>query len=644
MKNFSNKYKVRYSGGDIEPHEVFLDKLAHTKEEEMGISEKKLEVPIKEKMPYMLLGLFLLLAIVLLFKIFYLQTIEGEKLYLISKNNKGGVTLITPERGIIYDRNLKKLVLNSPALDLVCDRRQFLQSDSQTLNEIENIALALGREPEDIKTQIELAESSKVLISENISHDKLLVLEAKINEFTGCQIEKNTIRNYVLGAPLAHLLGYTGRINKEELDFSQNYAVNDYIGKTGLEKSYEDYLRGNPGEVELVKNVLEGGKAEIVVSEPESGKNLILNIDFELQQKIYEALEKSIKNVGSKKGAALALDPKTGAVLALVSYPSYDNNLFSKGISYEEYDKIQSDSSQPLFNRAVAAQYPTGSAIKPFTASAALQEKIISSEKKINDLGYISIRSRYDPSVVWIFRGIKPHGWVDMRQALAVSSNIYFYTIGGGYGDQPGLGPTRIKKYLELFGWGAKTGIDLPGELQGFIPSPEWKKQNIKESWWDGDSYNLSIGQSYLKVTPLQVASAYCAIANKGTLYKPQIVNRIVDASTSPSRVIKQFEPEVIRSNFIDEKNLQIVREGMRDVVTQPYGTAISLNSLAVHVAAKTGTAETSRDGYFNTWSASFAPYENPEIVLVAVIENVEGLRAPTTTVAREVLSWYFSK
>lgn len=621
------KYKIRHSGGDIEPHEVFLDKLAHAKEEKMGISEKKLEVPIKEKIPYMLLGLFLLLAAVLLFKIFYLQTIEAEKLYLISKNNKGGITLIAPERGIIYDRNLKKLVLNSPALDFVCDRRQFLQSDSQTLNEIENIASALDRDPEDIKKQIEQSENSKVLISENISHDKLLVLEAKINEFTGCQIEKNTIRNYVLGVPLAHLLGYTGRINKEELDSSQNYAVNDYIGKTGLEKSYEDYLRGIPGEVE-------GG--EIVVSEPEPGKNLILNIDYELQQKVYEALEKNIKNIGSKKGAAIALDPRTGAVLALVSYPSYDNNLFSKGISYEEYDKIQSDFSQPLFNRAVTAQYQTGSIIKPFTASGALQEEIISPTKKINDLGYISVRSRYDPNVVWTFRGIKPHGWVDMRQALAVSSNIYFYTIGGGYGDQQGLGPTRIKKYLELFGWGAKTGIDLPGELQGFIPSPEWKKQNVKESWWDGDTYNLSIGQSYLKVTPLQVAVAYSAIANKGTLYKPQIVNKIVDGP--------EFKPEVIRSNFIDVENLQIVREGMRDVVMQPYGTAISLNSLPVRVAAKTGTAETSRSGYYNTWSASFAPYENPEIVFVAVIENVEGLKAPTTTVAREVLNWYFSK
>ena len=627
MTNFSNKYKIRHLGGDIEPHEVFLDKLAHAKEEEIGISEKKLEVPIKEKIPYILLGLFLLLAIVLLFKIFYLQTIEGKKLYLISKNNKGGVTLITPERGIIYDRNLKKLVLNAPAFDLVCDRRQFLQSNSQTLNEIENIAAALGRDPEDIKKQIELAENPKVLISENISHDNLLVLEAKINEFTGCQIEKNTIRNYVLGVPFAHLLGYTGRINKEELDSSQNYAVNDYIGKTGLEKFYEDYLRGNPGEIEAAK---------IVVSEPEPGKNLILNIDSELQQKVYEALEKSIKNVGSKKGAAIALDPKTGAVLALVSYPSYDNNLFSKGISYQEYDKIQNDSSQPLFDRAVAAQYPTGSTIKPFTASGALQEKIISPEKKINDLGYISVYSQYDPSVVWTYRGIKPHGWVDMRQALAVSSNIYFYTIGGGYGDQQGLGPTRIKKYLELFGWGAKTGIDLPGELPGFVPSPEWKKQNIKESWWDGDTYNLSIGQSYLKVTPLQVAAAYCAIANGGTLYKPQIVNRIVDGP--------EFEPEVIRSNFIDAENLQIIREGMRDVVMQPYGTAISLNSLPVHAAAKTGTAETSRPGYYNTWVVSFAPYENPEILLVAVIENVEGLKAPTTTVAREVLNWYFTR
>ncbi len=422
----------------------------------------------------------------------------------------------------------------------------------------------------------------------------------------------------------SHILGYTGRINQTELDNNSNYAVNDYIGKQGIEKSYEESLRGIPGKFEKEKTL----------SEPESGKNLVLSIDLGLQNKIYDELKKGIEKIGVKKGAAVALDPRTGQVLALVSYPSYDDNLFAKGILKEEFDKIQNNPSNPLFNRVLSAQYPTGSTIKPFIASGALQEKTISPDKKILDNGFIEIINKYDPSIVYRFSGIEPKGWVDMKKAIAVSSNIYFYTVGGGYGDQQGLGPTRIKKYLELFGWGEKTGIDIPGEFKGFVPSPEWKKQTKNESWWDGDTYNLSIGQSDLKVTPLQVAMAYSSIANGGTLYKPQIVQKIING--------QEFKPEIIRDNFIDSENLQIVKEGMRDGVL--YGSSATLNSLPVQVASKTGTAETSRKGYYNAWVSAFAPYENPEIVLVTTIEDIQGLGAATLPVAKEVLRWYFSQ
>lgn len=639
-----NKYKIKKSGGDVEPHEVFLDKLAKIKEEEWGLSEKKLEVPLKKKMSYILLGIFLFFAFILFSKTFFLQILQGTKLRLISENNKGRITLITPERGIIYDKNLKKLVSNYPAYDFTCDRRQFLQSSEPILNEIKSIADFSNIAFEDLKKRFEQSDESEVLIYENIPQEKLLVLEAKIGELSGCQIKKNTVRNYAYGEIFSHLLGYTGRINEDELDNSKNYAVNDYIGKSGLEKFYESYLRGTPGGLEEVKTAAGIEKGEKIISEPELGKNLILNIDSDLQSQIYSALEKSIKNIGAKKGAAVAMDPRNGAVLALVSYPSYDDNLFSGGILQSEFDKIQNDSSQPLFNRAIAAQYPTGSTIKPFEASGALQEKIISPDKKINDIGYIEVRSQNDPNVVYRYEGVTPHGWVDMREAIAVSSNIYFYTVGGGYKDQQGLGPARIKKYLELFGWGKKTGIDLPGEFEGFIPAPEWKKQTIKEAWWDGDTYNLSIGQSYLKVTPLQVAAAYCAIANGGILYRPQIVNKIVDSLASSAQPLKSFVPEIISQNFISADNLQIVREGMLDAVQKSYGSSVSLNDLPVDVAAKTGTAETGRDGYYNTWVSAFAPYDNPEIVFVTTIEGVQGLRAATLPVAHDVLKWYFSK
>ena len=640
-------YKVKNRSFDVEPHEIFLDTMAQKKEDELGISEIKFEVPLSERMSHILFGIFLVIALVLFSKTFYLQAVEGKKLLTQAENNKGSASLIMPERGIIYDKNLKKLVINSPAYDLVCDRAKFSVSTlgrsrtgeaEKNTKQINDIAVILGKDYAEIESKIINADSAEALVAENISHENLLVLETKINDITGCKIQQNTKRGYVYGSVFSQILGYTGRINKNEYSDSFGYLINDIIGKDGLEKQYESYLRGTPGQSKSAKE-----RDEVDVA-PISGNNLILNIDANLQKKIYESLEKSIKNIGSKKGAAVAMNPKTGAVLALVSYPAYDDNMFSGGISYEDYNGLLNDPSQPLFNRVLASRYPTGSTIKPFEALAALQEKLISPEKEINDIGYIEVKSVYDPSVVYRFGGVTPHGWVDMRKALAVSSNIYFYTIGGGYGDQKGLGPTRIKKYLSLFGWGTATGIDLPGEVTGFIPDPEWKKKTKGANWTDGDTYNLSIGQSDLQVTPLQLASAYCAIANGGTLYKPQILNKVIGPLTSSAQPIKEFFPEIIRSNFIDEANLKIVQEGMRMGVTDEEGSSFSLNNLPVDVASKTGTAEIGREGVFQAWIASYAPYEDPEIVFVATIENVEGLRAATLPVAKEVLEWYFSK
>lgn len=634
---FTKKYSIKNKyNTDIEPHEVFLDNLAKSEEKESGFSEKKLEVPLKERTAYTLFAIFLLFVILLFAKTFYLQIIDGKRLYALAENNKGKSVLIKPERGIIYDRNMKKMVSNSPAFDLICDRRSFPVSSEETLKELAQMGEILGKDPMDLENKINASEESSVLMFENLPHETLLVLEARIKEFPGCQIDNNVIRNYVLGSSFSHLLGYTSRVTEQDIQSLKSYALNDSSGKTGLEKSYEDYLRGIPGRVEAQKTAIGVLKGQKVVKDPVAGNNLVLNIDSNLQQKLYDELEKSIKNIGSKKGAAVAMDPRNGEVLALVSYPSYDNNLFSKGISQKDLDSLLNDSSQPFFDRAISAQYPTGSTIKPFEASGALQENLISPTKLINDPGYIEVKSKYDPSIVYRFGGVTPHGLVDMRKAIAVSSNIYFYTVGGGYGDQKGLGPTKIANYLSLFGWGQKTGIDLPGEFKGFIPSPEWKKQVKGENWWDGDTYNLSIGQSDLQVTPLQLASAYCVIANNGTLYKPQIVNKIID--------VKEFKPEIIRQSFIDTKNLQVVREGMRLGVTSPEGSSYSLNNLPVPVAAKTGTAEIGKIGVYNTWSSVFAPYENPNIVLVVTIEDVQGLRAATLPVAHNVLDWYFKR
>jgi len=636
----SNKYKIKESFGNLETHEVFLDTLAHQKEEELGISEKKFEVKIKEKIIYSIFGLFLVLVAGLFGKTLYLQTIEGRQLYAVSESNKGTITLIRPERGIIYDRNLQKLVVNAPAYDLLCDKKHFLASSGDLEKEIALMSSILGQPAQDLQAHLTDSAQPKVLLAENISQETLLVLEARAAELPGCKVQKNTVRSYALGESFSHVLGYGSKINKDELAGVQNYTVSDYIGKTGLEKFYEAVLRGTPGQHEVIKTATGVQKGDQVLVQPVAGNNLVLNIDAGLQQKTYEALEKSIKNIGSKKGAAVALDPRTGAVLALVSYPAYDNNIFSQGISQADFNALINNPNQPFFDRAIAAQYPTGSTIKPFLASGALQEKIISPTKIINDPGFLLVQSQNDPDVQYRFGGVTPHGDVDMRAALAVSSNIYFYTIGGGYGDQKGLGPSGIKKYLDMYGWEQKTGIDLPGEFSGFVPSPDWKKQKKNESWWDGDTYNLSIGQSDLQVTPLQVATAYAAIANGGTLYKPQIVKKVINGSGADASVVQEFKPEVASRLAIDQANLQVVREGMRDGVK--YGSSVMLNSLPFDVAGKTGTVETNKAGIFNTWSSNFAPYENPEIVFVATIEGVQGLRAASLPVANEVLYWYF--
>ncbi len=627
-----NKYRVKKSFGSIETNEVFLDTLAHNKEEEFGLSEKKFEVAISTRVIVAIFGLFFLLAAILFGKTFYLQVFQGATLRAVAENNRGSISLVHAQRGIIYDKNMKKLVVNSPAYDLVCDKRNYSLDSADFTKKINTIANILYESPFALWDQIKASENSKVVLAENLSQENILVLETRLNDLPGCQIEKNTARSYVMGPVFSHVLGYTAR------------AGSGYTGKVGLESYYEQELRGVPGQTEVIKTALGVQKSNTIISQPETGDNLVLNIDADLQKVVYDALEKSIKNVGSKKGVAIALNPRNGAVLALVSYPSYDNNIFSQTLAQSDYDELINDPHQPFFNRAIAAKYPTGSTIKPFTAAGALQEKLIDPNKLINDPGYILVKNQYDPSIVYTFSGVKPHGLVDMRKALAVSSNVYFFTIGGGYGDQKGLGPAGIKKYLGMYGWEQKTGIDLPGEFKGFVPSPSWKKKVKNENWWDGDTYNLSIGQSDLQTTPLQVAVAYAAIVNGGTLYKPQIVNKIIDSSGDVPVLVQQFVPEVTGKVLVDEANLRVIREGMRDAVSKPYGSSVSLNDLPVQVAGKTGTVETGKAGVFNTWSASFAPYDNPEIVFVTTIEGVQGLRPATLPVAYDVLQYYFNQ
>jgi penicillin-binding protein 2 len=649
MINFFRKSKIKKFFPDIEPNEIFLDRLAQKKEEELGISEKKLEVSLSRRTFF---GIFIILLstfFILFTQIFFIQVIEAEKFIHLSNENKLKFSIAKPSRGVIYDSKGEQLVFNEPSFDLILRKKDLPRSEKDREELLRQVAVILEKNFDELKKEIESSGSDELVVAQNLSHRVLLSLETKINQnqLSGFTLEYNPIRTYKDGKIFSHILGYLGKINEEEYkSLSQNgqfYSRTDYIGKAGLEKSYETILRGKPEVVISEKDVLGRERLKKKIIPSEQGKSLKLFLDASLQRKIEEELTSVLKKIGAKKAAAVALDPESGGVLALVSLPSFDNNLLRKGEDPQTINKLLNDPREPLFNRAISGRYATGSTIKPLIAAAALQEKIISPDKKIYDnLGYIEVPNQFNPQIVYRFHDWKIHGWADMRRAIARSVNIYFYTIGGGYKDQKGLGPSRIKKYLSLFGWDQKTGIDLPEEKEGFIPDPEWKKSYFSKKedqiWYDGDTYNLSIGQGFLRVTPLEVATSFVAIANGGKLLKPQMVKEILDENQT---VVERFEKKVIREDFIDPENLKVVREGMRQMVTDGSGTGF-LDLLPVKVAAKTGTAQTGRGDYYN-WITVFGPYENPKIVLTIVIEDVKSLVA-ALPVTKNILEWYFNQ
>ncbi|MDD5145285.1 MAG: penicillin-binding protein 2 [Candidatus Pacebacteria bacterium] len=630
---------------DIEPHEALLDKLAQRKEEEFGLTGKKFEVPLSKKVLIGFLIGSLSLFLFLFLKTAQLQILEGKKYSMLSQKNKFINSQIQAERGVIYDKNLNQLVFNVPAFDLIFNKANFPEDGAEKNRIIAEVSQIIGESIENVEEKIENNENP---VLENIPHQVLIVLETKMDDLLGFEIRKDWVREYKDSENFSHLLGYLGKITAAELKDS-NYTVFDWVGRAGIEKKYEDFLKKDPGELQIERDALGNEISREIISQPESGKSLVLWVDSGLQNKITEALKTILREKGLKNAAAVALDPKTGGILSMVSLPSYDNNLFNKGSNADELLSLLSNPNEPLYNLAIGGQFPSGSTIKPLIASAALQEKIISPNKKINDSkGNIEIPNPWDPDSPTIKGDWTIHGLTDMRKALAESCNVYFYTIGGGYGDQNGLGITKIKKYLELFGWGKKTNIDLPGEVDGFLPTPEWKKTKTGNDWLLGDTYNVSIGQGDVLVTPLQMAASFLPIVNGGKLLEPQVVQKIVD---SKKNTIESFGTKIIRENFIDPENLEIVREGMRQGVTgenSPHASSVTLNTLPVAAAAKTGTAETGKvingERIYNHWITVFAPYDDPQIVLTIVFKDVKGLGGTTLPAAKEILQWYFTE
>ena len=503
-----------------------------------------------------------------------------------------------------------------------------------------------------------------------------LLAEDAIN-LPGVQLVLEPIRDYPSGALTSHIIGYMGHIPEDQLPAyeEKGYLQNEQVGLAALETSFEDALRGKPGRQTIEVDV--NGRRVRTVGDPDSaqpGHNLVLSLDLDLQRAatgaLQEALDKSEGFTKATQGVAIAMDPRNGKILALVSLPGYDNNLFAKGITTEAWNALTSDPNLPLFNRAISGQYPPGSIFKTIVAAGGLQEGTITARSRLGDGfdgsndGVIWLPNEYfpwdrsmaQPFVSWNAKLGFGHGMITVRDALAVSDDIFFYELGGGYPDRfVGLGSKGIGKYARAFGLDEVTGIDVPGEASGHVPDSKWKRHTYAENWLTGDTYNMSIGQGYLLTTPLQMASATAAVANRGSLWKPQILDHITD---DKGNVVQPFQPKLLREVPVDPKDLDIVREGMFGAVNWPNGTATRVRVPGVTVAGKTGTAEFARDEDkdgqpdrddkdnlpTHAWFTSFAPYNDPEIVVTVFVANGGEGSAVAAPVATQILQAYFDK
>lgn len=603
----------------------------------MTITQKEktmVEMPFKRRSLSIFWNIIALAFLVLGVRVFYLDFFRGDYYTEISKYNRIRAIIIKAPRGLILDRHGKVLARNIPSLDAIIIPKDLPAGEEERKKMADGLAKSLEMDFGNVETLLDnqdFKSLNPILLKENITQEQALIVAEKTKEFPGVELERVAIRQYENGSIFSQFIGYDGKITREELEKNKDYLMTDYIGKTGLEKNYEKEIRGAYGARQVEVDSLGDIKRTIGIINPMPGSDLVLNVDEGLQKKIFDSLSAILEKTGTKTAAAVAIDPRNGGVLAMVSLPSYDNNLFARGISNSDYQTIIRDKNLPLLNRAIAGEYPPGSTIKPVLAAAALSEGTITPDTTVNDSsGAINVGA-------WRFGDWKTHGTMDVRKAIAESCDVFFYAVGGGWANVKGLGMDLMKKYENMFGLGEITGIDIPGEADGLIPSEEWKEETVGERWYIGDSYHCAIGQGFVTTTPLQLANYTAAIANGGTLYSPRFVNRIRKNDGTENIL----DSQILNRNFIKPEVMQVVREGMRLTVTG--GTAQSLSTLPVEAAGKTGTAEFGVEkGSTHAWFISFAPYENPEIALVIIVPGAGEGHSSAVPVAKEVLEWYF--
>lgn len=601
----------------------------------------------------------------LIFSIARLQIIDGEEMRERSEKNKVRVTDIKPFRGVIFDANGEKLVENIPSMNVYISLENLFLEDGSLDNErIEEELNTLGgilgdnwKKEKDDKSEYEsLVERffsiyngnpyiNRVLLATDIDNDLAIKIKAKGRVLEGILVDNDSKRGYIYGEIFSHILGYTGEVSEKDFVKYNSLSSGDIVGKSGIERQYEERLQGVKGK--LAEEIDVFGRSvtnnPYKLKEPISGENLYLSIDLQVQEKFFNLIKESVIQNEAAGGAGVIQDIKTGEILSIVSYPSYDNNLFVGGISQQEYSLLLQDPRNPLLDRALAAQIPPGSPFKTIVAAAGLDAKVITPKST-----YVS-RSGYTFSNGAPFQEFRngSYGSLNVVQALAVSSNIFFCEMIRDWK------MSELVPYLEAFGIGEYTGIDIPGEMQGRLPSPENKIKLAKSTspwlepvWYpEGDSCNSVIGQGITLVTPIQMSNWMASIANGGNVLVPHVAKKFVDENGFEYPI--QYSP--IKENIVSMTSLDFVKKGMWETVNGSRGIAHALSNTGTSVAAKTGTAEfgkVNEKGIYedtHAWVGGFFPYESPKYSFSLLLED-GGMSSNATAVMRDMIIWMVEK
>lgn len=570
-----------------------------------------LELPLSQRTFVLVGAVVLLIALIAFGRAGYLNAARGGFYSDRALANLHSEIELPAPRGIIKDRFGNPLVENQNSFSAFLNVADLLKRTDDWAPIVKEIADALQLNAEDLASFVRKANLEKqnfIPLARDITRSQTIALNSL--NLPEIAITSDYVREYLNAAAFSHVLGYVG----------ETEASKDLIGQAGLEAYYDSALRGADGRLFVYRDAKGKILDKKVDQAPRAGADLVVTLDADLQKVFYDQMKAALANLGREAGAGIVLDPRNGEVLAMVSFPSFDNNNVAKYLSGR---------SQPLFNRAVSGVYTPGSSIKPLVGLAVLREQIVTPDFQILSTGSIELPNPYDPEHPSKFLDWKPQGWVDIHSALARSSNVYFYEVGGGFQGLKGLGIERLRQYWQTFLLGQKTGIDLPGEKSGFLPAPDEKEKRTGQIWRIGDTYNVSIGQGDLQLTPLQLINFISSIANGGKIYQPHLVSRQNDPVTL-------FD----YSDWTDE--LKEVRQGMEDAVSKSYGTANMLSTLSMSAAAKTGSSQVANNTRTNAFFVGYAPADDPQIAVLVLIENAKEGSLNAVPVARDVMQWYY--